>query len=135
MSRIKKNHYTDISPGEVIYLNVFGEPFFAESGVVFKVSPETGEREKVCLLSDFNPVNLNDYWTGESLKQQWEKVNGAVPVDNFLVPVTPFTLGGEFDISNLMSIGEDEAIRYYKKIRDAIHDLPDGTAVKIEIKP
>lgn len=134
MSKTQSN-YSDLSPGKVIYLNVFGEPFFAESGSVLKVSPETGEREEVCSLSGFNPGALEDYWTGDSLKQQWELAHGAMPADNFLVPVTPFVLGGEFDISNLMSIDKDEAIRYYKRIRDAIRDLPDGATVKIEVKP
>lgn len=134
MSKAQSN-YSDLSPGEVIYLNVFGEPFFAESGSVFKVSPETGGREEVCSLNDFSPGGLDDYWTGESLKQQWEMIHGAIPADNFLVPVTPFVLGGEFDISNLMSIDKDEAIGYYKRIRDGIRDLPDGATVKIEVKP
>lgn len=127
--------YVGLSQGTLIHLNVFGEPFFDDSGTVFKVSPETGDREEVCPTSEFNPVDLDDYWTGESLKQEWEKNNGNIPDGNWLVPITPFVLGGKFEIANLMSIPVDEAIGFYETIRNDIKDLPDGATVQIVVKP
>lgn len=125
-----KKYFQELSLGEMVFINIFGEPFFNESGVVVKISPETGERENVCLASSFAPESMDDYWTVESLKLEWELSNGKVPEDSFLVPITPFVLGGEFNALNLMAIKKEEAVRYYAKICNAIAGLPDGVAVK-----
>lgn len=131
---ITDNSHTIIPKGVIVYINVFGEPFFDNAKEVFKISPETGEREIVCQSDKFNLASLDNYWTGDSLKQQWEAINGLIQNGHYLVPITPFTLGGEFEIANLMCIPEVEMIGYYKKIRDAINILPDGAAVQIKIK-
>lgn len=43
---------------EILYTNIFGEPFFEEDGTVFKVSPETGDIEPVCTFADFDTARL-----------------------------------------------------------------------------
>lgn len=127
--------YRILSGGKIVYINDFGEPFFECGGTVFKVSPETGEREEVCATARFDPLKLDDYWTGDSLKKEWEQANGGLPSEHWLVPITPFVLGGEFDPSNLMSIKISEAVGYYKTIRHALSSLPDGSKVEIKVKP
>lgn len=121
-------------PEDMVYMNIFGESFIEAGGFVFKVSPESGAREEVCRFDQFNADALGDYWTGESLKKEWETVNGLVPNGSLLVPMTPFVLGGLLEVENLMVIPASEAISFYKKIRDAIKYLHDGDTVQIVVK-
>ena len=130
-----KNLFSDLSHGHLVFVNVFGEPFFSVAGTVIKVNPETGEKEEVGPAANFDVRDLDDYWTGASLKEEWESVNGSIALGHFLVPITPFTLGGEFVASNLMMLSEAEAASFYSNIRKTIQGLPDGSTVTIEVKP
>lgn len=125
-------YFSGLSDGRLVAVNVFGEPFFDVLGVLIKVSPETGDREEVGLVSKCPFDKLDDYWTGASLKEVWEHANGPVGNQHFLVPITPFALGGEFVISNLARLPIQEALALYQLIREQISDLSDGAKVSIE---
>lgn len=125
--------YKDLSAETLLYLNVFGEPFFDVSGCVIKISPESGEEEQVCSSEEFNAQALDDYWTGDSLKTQWEATHGQLKEQHWLVPITPFVLGGAFDASNLMELTPQEAIAFYKDIRDQIKAMPDGSRIELVV--
>lgn len=109
--------YSDITCGRMVAVNVFGEPFFERGDVVVKISPENGDEEVVGAARDFDFNALDDYWTAETLRGEWERQNGAVGADHFLVPITPFVLGGDFAVANLMKLPADEAIALYRQIR------------------
>lgn len=36
-----------LSDGQLVWVNVFAEPFFNVNGQIIKVSPETGDREEI----------------------------------------------------------------------------------------
>lgn len=126
--------YSDIACGRLVAVNVFGEPFFERGDVVVKISPESGDEEVVGAARDFDFNALDDYWTAETLRAEWERQNGAVGADHFLVPITPFVLGGDFAVANLMKLPTDEAIALYRQIRAQVSGRPDGTKVSIEVE-
>lgn len=126
--------YSDIAIGRLIAVNVFGEPFFEKGDVVVKVSPESGDEEVVCNARDFDFSSLDDYWTAKTLEVEWESLNGAVGGDHFLVPITPFVLGGDFVVANLMKVPAAEAVNLYRQIRAQVKGAPDGTAISIKVE-
>lgn len=119
--------YNDLSTDPLVFVNVFGEPFFRSGDVTYKISPETGDNEVVESLDD-------DYCTGESLKIEWENSRTGIDPDHFLLPVVPFVLGGEFDVSNLMEMEISKAVAHYKNIRQQIRNFPDGAEVNLDVK-
>ncbi len=125
--------YSDLSCGVLTYINALGEPFFLESGVMAKYSPEDGEREKVSCEKAFGQVKLDDYFSGNSLRTEWEQKNGKLAEGCVLVPITPFVLGGEFEPANLHSLSLEKAASFYKDLRDQIKGLPDGAKIEIRV--
>lgn len=125
--------YRGLSDGELVAVNVLGEPFFDVLGTLIKVSPETGDREEVGKAADINLDMLDDFWTAESLRTAWEDRFERLGDDCFLVPKIPFALGGEFTVENLYCIPIPEAIDLYQVIRDQLTGLKDGDKVQIEI--
>lgn len=121
--------------GQLVWVNCLGEPFFVENGLLLKVSPETGDVEEVGLASasQIDDLQTAPYWSAYPLKEEWEENNGPLLEGNFLVPITPFVLGGEYEAENLMSMRAEEAIAYYANLRNSLHDLPDGTQVKMVV--
>lgn len=113
----------------IIYINTFGEPFFKSKDNLYNVSVETGDTE---IVSDSIE---DDYWTGCSLRKEWGKTHGQVGEFHFLVPIIPFTLGGDFNVKNLMKLDIKQALEHYGNIRKKIHNLPDGTQIDIQVKP
>ena len=125
--------FSYLNSGELLWVNWFGEPFFSDGQVVVKVSPENGESENVGPTKSFNPATLDDYFSGESLKQGWVAEKGAIPEGFRLVPVLPFSVGGEFSVANLMSVPLEEGVRYYQLLREKLRDLPDGATFTFEV--
>lgn len=122
-----------LSDGQLVWVNVFAEPFFNVNGQIIKVSPETGDREEVCSANEFDPAFLDDYWTGASLKKQWEGAHGHLNEGLFLVPSIPFVLGGEFSPDNLSVMSIETAAAYYANIREQIAGVPDGSFIEVEV--
>ena len=58
-----------------------------------------------------NLVEDYDYLTGYSLAAEWKKKNGDIPMGARLIPKQLFVLGGEFEYSNLMLIGDVRGMR------------------------
>lgn len=126
--------YSDIACGRLVAVNVFGEPFFERGDLVVKISPESGDEEVVGAARDFDFNALDDYWTAETLKAGWENQNGAVGADHFLIPITPFVLGGDFAVANLMKLLADEAIAFYRQIRAQVSGRPDGGKIQVDVE-
>ncbi|GIK44926.1 MAG: hypothetical protein LC131_03495 [Anaerolineae bacterium] len=122
-----------LSDGQLVWVNVFAEPFFNVNGQIIKVSPETGDREEVCSANEFDPAFLDDYWTGASLKKQWEGAHGHLNEGLFLVPSIPSVLGGEFSPDNLSVMSIETAAAYYANIREQIAGVPDGSFIEVEV--
>lgn len=117
-----------------IWINCLGEPFYlTEHNGIIKFNPETGEEEATGLTLD--EIKNDSFWSAETLKSQWESKHGPVPNGAYLLPITPFVLGGEFDADNLMAIPAEEAFRFYSYLREQLNDLPDGAVVQWGVEP
>lgn len=113
----------------LIWINCLGEHFYETSAFdVIKENPETGTFEETGL--NLNEIKNNPFWSASGLKAEWETINGPLPDGKYLLPITPFILGGKFEASNLMAISENEAFSFYKNLRTQLKDLPDGTIVE-----
>lgn len=126
-------YYEDIARGRLMAVNVLGEPFFESGDDVVKVSPETGEAEKVASARNFDPANLDDCWTAAPLKADWENMHGPMRENHCLMPITALVLGGSLDDRNLMCIPVEEAASLYRMLRSELSAVPDGARVRLEV--
>lgn len=118
--------------------NAFGEPFCLSSEGIFRLDPETGEREMIGTdLETWAKAMIEDpdYQLASGLALQWQKANGALPPGRRLAPKKPFVLGGAFDVENLYSADPIEAMDFRADLYGQIKDLPDGASIQIEIVP
>jgi hypothetical protein len=116
--------------------DVFGGQFALKSGGVYQFDPETARQEFVASdLEGWAEALLSDYkvLTGYPLAHQWQARYGAIPAGKRLVPKLPFVLGGQFSLDNLYLLDAVKAMRLRGSIATQIRDLPDGSAIKLEI--
>lgn len=119
--------------------SVLGDGFCFFENKIFKYDFESGDLELMGeSLLDFSRELIKEYnyYTGYSLLKEWEKANNiTLSFNQVLMPIMPFSLGGEFDISNLyqsdISIGITEKIN----LNNQIKTLNDGDVVKINLVP
>jgi hypothetical protein len=114
--------------------DLFGGQFGLRGDRVHSFDPETGEAELFADdLSDWSARILADYrvLTGYPLGHVWQERHGALPRGRRLVPKIPFILGGAFEVENLYSAEPAEAIKFRGSVARQIHDLPDGTRVRL----
>ena len=62
-----------------------------------------------------------------------ELVRVRVPTLLMLVPVTPFALGGEFNLQNLQALDAVKGMQLRADIWRQTRHLPDGTKVQFKI--
>jgi hypothetical protein len=121
-------------PGLFFAEDVFGSQFCLREGRVFSFDPETGSFERIAeSLEDWAGVILKDYelWTGYSLAHSWQTSQGTIPAGRRLVPMVPFVLGGQYEVSNLRATESLKGMRYRASIAVQIRNLPDGASVKL----
>lgn len=121
--------YADMHPGELVWLNRMGAPFFAHEGSVTMVSPEDGWSVKVCGAPEFAVGNLGNAFTGKRVVANWESIHGDLPADRCLVPMVPFCLGGTTTPENLMRLTHAEAAAIYRDMRALFCGLKRGDRV------
>lgn len=80
-----------------------------------------------------NLIERYGYWTGFPLAWEWQENNGPLPRGQRLFPRRPFVLGGDFEVGNLWAGSTDDNVGFYGYVARHVHDVPDGTAVEIEL--
>jgi len=117
--------------------DIFGNQFgFSDDQIIF-FNIETADIEVVSNnFIEWQKVITNDleYYTGESLLLEWESKYGKLSVEDRLCPSKPFVTGGEFTIENLNSLNIQKNINYNGDIASQIHELPDGTPIKLRVQ-
>lgn len=116
--------------------DAFGGQFAIKSDGIYHFDPETGSQELLSGdLESWAEALISDYevLTGYPLAHEWQVSHGEIPSGSRLVPKRPFVLGGSFSIDNLYLISSAKGMRLRGSIATQIRDLPDGSAVKIEI--
>lgn len=74
-----------------------------------------------------------DYWTGFTLAWEWQSQHGPLARGQRLFPRRPFVLGGDFEVENLRAGNTDDNVGFYAYVARHLHEVPDGTAVEIEL--
>lgn len=116
--------------------DIFGTQFCIHNEKVNTFDPETGEFEYLAdSIDGWAKAIIQDYdvLTGYSLAHEWQKNNGALPVNKRLLPKRPFVAGGEFDIGNLYLCDSVEGMKLRASIAKQIRDLPDGAQIQLNI--
>lgn len=130
-------HYDDMALGTVFFAEgIFGDQFGIRGHEIVRFEAETGEAEPVASsLEDWANLIIEDrnYQTGYPLASQWQHVHGPLPYGQRLVAVTPFVLGGNFDISNFFALDAVKAMRYHGDLAVRLRDVPDGTKISFDI--
>ncbi len=78
------------------------------------------------LLSKYN------YYTGYELAKDWMKYNNVLDINNILMPIIPFSLGGEYSNENLVAYPRYEGIKIKIKFCKTISEYSDGMQVKLD---
>lgn len=119
--------------GQDLFGNQFG--FLDNHIILFNI--ETGDIETLC-NSFYDWLELlqedGDYLTGESLLLDWEKIHDSLNVSNRLCPKKPFVVGGEYKAENLSPLQIVENLSYNSELAKQIHNLPDGTPIRFQIR-
>jgi hypothetical protein len=116
--------------------DIFGVQFCIRDDAIHRFDPETGAfQEMAPTLDAWAKILLADaeVLTGHSIAHRWQVRHGPLPGGSRLVPVIPFVLGGEFEVTNLHLLEAAKGMRFRASIAVQIRDLPEGTEVKIKL--
>lgn len=133
-----RTDYGDLALGCLFFAeDVFGGQFCLKNGKVWQFDPETGDMNAMgASIEDWAGAVLQDFelFTGQPLARDWQKANGPLPAGMRLVPVTPFVMGGRFELANLSLMDAERSMRARGSIATQIRDLPDGSQVRLIAK-
>jgi len=118
--------------------DIFGDQFvFDRSKAEFaRFAAESGERETMGkTFSEWLDIFAADwdYNSGNGYEEQW-KVERDLPIDHRLIANVPFVTGGEFALSNIMSMAYPRYHYHNANIAKQLVGVPNGTKVKIVVK-
>ena len=132
-----RKEYVGLADGCLFFAeDIFGSQFCIKNNVIYSFDPETGGLEEIAdcfegwakeLLSDYN------VWTGYSLAVEWQKINGALPNSQRLMPKIPFVCGGHFELDNLSAIDVVSGMKSRSNLARQIIDMPDGAQIEFKI--
>jgi hypothetical protein len=112
--------------------DAFGGQFAIKDGTIARFDPETAEYEQMAedlagwcraILDDF------EFQTGYPLIAEWQRTHGPIGLEERLLPKTPFVLGGEYVIDNLVALDAAEGMRLRGELARQLEDLPEGAHV------
>lgn len=115
--------------------NALGEGFCIKGDDFYKYDFELDELEFIgrgieefsyALLSKYN------YYTGYELAKDWMKYNNALDINNILMPIIPFSLGGDYSKENLVDYPRYEGIKIKIQFCKTISEYSDGMQVKLD---
>lgn len=127
--------YEELKPRGVCYAqDIFGGQYVFNDSVYY-FDPETGDISKFASsLEGWADKILNNFEvsTGQPIAHNWQELNGQIPFKHRLVPLTPFVLGGEYNIENLSVMESVAAMRLRANLALQIHNMPDGTKISYD---
>ncbi|WP_203716112.1 hypothetical protein [Asanoa siamensis] len=134
-----KTTYHGRSFGDVTFFaeDLFGGQFGITSDAIVSLNPEVGELEHFAgSIDEWATRILDDYdvLTGYPLAHEWQRLHGPLAPGTRLVPRQPFTVGGEFEVANLVAVAEVKAMRIYGGIATTLAGVPDGSEVTFRIE-
>lgn len=115
--------------------DIFGSQFAIQQDIIVQFDPETGSKTRMASsLEDFVDQLLDDYnyVTGYPLAKEWQDVHGQRESGQRLVAIQPFVLGGEFSVTNLRVMRDNEAMAVRSALAQQFRCRPDGTKFRVE---
>jgi hypothetical protein len=135
-----KDTYQGLADGLFCFgQDLFGVQFAVEkaTGNVVSFDPELGTRTVLGRsLDDWARWLLEDPDVNGAygLATRWQDEHRALEHDERLVPLQFFVLGGGYDDDNLKPEQSVTAMRARGPIARQLHDLPDGTKIRFDVK-
>lgn len=127
--------YGDLVAGIVFFAeDIFAVQFGVHADGVVSFNPETGAVYDIAAtVEEWAAEILEDYeeLTGWPVAHEWQGTNGGLVPGQRLLPRVPFVLGGEYESTNLVAIGEIDAMRKLGGLFQAISGLADGEKVSL----
>ena len=125
-------------PDEMIFFgqDIFGVQFCLADEQVMTFDPETGQLDYVASsLDEFcgKLLDEHDVLVGSGIAFEWQNQNRKLASNERLMPITPFVLGGEFDIKNLRAVDSVDSMHFRAEIANQIKELPDGQKIQFEV--
>lgn len=117
--------------------DVFGNQFCLRDNSIHIFDPETSELEPFAAgLNKWAEKILADYnlWSGYKLAHEWQQLHCAIPIGSRLLPKIPFVMGGDYAVDNLYALDAAKGMCLRAHIAKQIHDLADGTAVRLVVQ-
>ena len=138
INRLIHDLYGKLALGFFFAEDVFGNLFgFIDKNIIY-FNIETAEKTKIAdSFTDWAAVLIEniDYYTAYSFLETLDAVSiKQLTEGKRLSPKMPFILGGEYELKNLMLKDYRKNLMFNASIAIQIHDLPDGTKVKIKIE-
>ena len=115
--------------------NALGEGFCIKGNGFYRYDFELDELEFIGTgIEEFSYALLSkyNYYTGYKLAKNWMKYNNALDIHNILMPIIPFSLGGEYLNENLVAYPRCEGIKIKIKFCKTISGYSDGMQVKLD---
>ncbi|MGH3391573.1 MAG: hypothetical protein ACRDOO_22105 [Actinomadura sp.] len=118
--------------------DLFGVQFaVVDQRAVVAVDPETADRTHIGDTLDAWAAWLlddPDVRGAYQLATVWQDRHGALTHDQRLIPRRFFTLGGGYDLDNLVAKDAAECMRIRGPIAQMVHDLPDGAHLRLHVE-
>ncbi|RRN03846.1 HNH endonuclease [Bibersteinia trehalosi] len=115
--------------------NSLGDGFCIKDDEFYKYDFELGELEFIGKgIEEFSCILLSkyNYYTGYSLAKEWMETNKKLEVDHILMPIIPFSLGGEYSVENLVSYSRYKGIKIKTNFCKKISKYGDGMQINVE---
>ncbi len=130
-------HYGDLVKDIFFFAeDIFGHQFCFYQDKICLFDAETAKLESFASnLEEWAQVLLDNYpvWTGHPLANQWQEKNGSLPFGFRLMPMTPFTCGGEFVVENLYPIKAVSGMRTRANLATQIANMTDDSTITFDI--
>lgn len=132
-----RDHYGNLLDDKVFFFaeDIFGSQFAVHNEIVYRFNAETGSLERHSRdVSEWSEKVLADYNadTGYPLAHSWQLEFGGLPSNCRLIPVVPFVLGGQYEVSNLIPVRSIHAMRYYGKLAQGLATHSDGESISFD---
>ena len=130
-----KKEYGNFSANVLCFASdIFGNQFSVHEKDIYVFDVETGKIS--WLASSFEEWAENILWDydnliGWSFASTWQKTHGVLQNSERLYPITPFVLGGKYEIANFRSLDAAQIMRNAGNIAHQIRGIPDGADVRL----
>ena len=132
-----RSAYGALSKGLLFFAEDFlGNQFGATDVGVFRFDGETGERRRLAAgFREWTAWLVGDPENNLSLSllRAWQAKNGSLQPDAHLCPTFPFVLAAHVSLADLHPIERTDSMRFKGNFAVQIHDLPDGSSIRLKV--